>query len=1132
MTLASNLPSQADKAIKLATEWALSKVHADGHWCGELKSNVTITAEYIFLRQALGMDLTADSQAYIRHILSRQNSDGSWGLAPEYPGDVSTTTEAYLALKILGTNMAIPEMQRARNFILEVGGVARVRVFTRIFLATFGLFPWDAVPELPVELILLPSVSPINIYRFASWARGTIAPLLIICHHRPIYALPNGRSATNDYLDELWVEAAVKSVPYCPGLWDMASRGETTELAFSIVDKLLYYLNGLRSVPLLRSYARRRCIEWILERQETTGDWAGIFPPMHASVFAFVLEGYDLDDEPVRLGIQALENFAWEDEDGGKRIQACVSPVWDTALMSIGLCDTRSLSPHDDTLNRALSWIRDRQLLHPRGDWRVYRPNLAPGGFSFEYQNTWYPDVDDTAAVILAQLKCDPQLIHSESVLAAASWIIGMQNPDGGWAAFDVENDKLWLNKIPFSDMDSLCDESCPDITGRILEAFGLMIRIASETASPEGDPIPALRAACMRGIGYLASTQQGGSWFGRWGCNRIYGTSHALCGLSYFVSAGNEEDSRVDELVRPAVQWTKRQQNPDGGWGESLLSYKLEGEGTAGDKKRQESTASQTAWALMGLLAHLPISDVFIQRGIRYLVSSQALDGSWHEEPETVPTDLIVPVRSWDDMRHIRSFTFDFTYRFDDVLDPSKLESSLGRLLEIGNWRQLGARLRRNRSGQLEYHIPAQYSDARRAFHFSSIEYGMSIQEHALGSRIPQAGVFNDECSLYSSPNELGPLVRHPSAPRSIEDYIHSDIPQLHIHVVLFHDATLLTITHLHTLFDGLSRAMFFKAWASVLNGRDQDVPSFVQFESDPLGAIGTGEPKGENLAQGYTQYRHLITGLGLVIFGVRLLWDLLWHWKEEEHTIRLPGRCVDRMHQAAMLELKITKDTKNSDSILFLSKSDVILAWWIRTMTKALNPPAARTIMIMNVFHILSILPTNTVSPQDAVLSGNAIFYAYTLLSARQVLENQSLTQIGSKIRQSITSHRTMDQVQAMAAIQRSSFLRTPFLIGPPDIQYLSCTNFYAARPFELDISAAVSRSSTSKKRATARGQPSYLNCRYFCNAYPTRNLLRVIGKDAAGDWWLILKARAGVWPVIRSELRVAVGQQEGSM
>jgi squalene-hopene/tetraprenyl-beta-curcumene cyclase len=626
------LASQVEDALKLSTDYANATVRSDGHWCGELRSNVFITAEYIFLRQSLGLEITqADNSAYRRYILSEQNEDGSWGVAPNHPGDVSTTAEAYLALKILGLGSGQVVMQHARDFILNAGGIEKVRVFTRIFLATFGLFPWDAVPQLPVELILLPSICPINIYSFASWARGTIAPLLLICHHRPVYSLPNG--AQSDYIDELWLDATEKNVQYGQPLSELLLQGDLPGIAFTFLDKMLYQLNGLRSIPFLRSYARRKCLSWILDRQEVTGDWGGIYPPMHGSVNAFVLEGFKLEDDRVRLGIQAIENFAWEDERG-KRIQACISPVWDTALMSIGLCD--AMTPDRHVVDKAMTWIRERQLIVPYGDWCVYRPGLPPGGFSFEYQNTWYPDVDDTAAIILAQIKHDVASVKSDSVLAAARWIMGMQNRDGGWAAFDVQNDKLFLNKIPFSDMDSLCDTSCADITGRILEAFGLMMQ-----RTPEKDitshcvPTLPLRAACTRGIQYLASTQEpNGAWFGRWGCNYVYGTSHALCGLWYF-----PEDPRVAGMVSKGVRWMRSKQQADGGWGESVLSYRSPSE------DKQQSTPSQTAWALMGLLAHVSPRDVAIERGIRYLVTTlqpeKGVGSSW---PESVYTGTGFP--------------------------------------------------------------------------------------------------------------------------------------------------------------------------------------------------------------------------------------------------------------------------------------------------------------------------------------------------------------------------------------------------------------------------------------------------------------------------------------------------------
>ncbi|KAE8353390.1 squalene cyclase [Aspergillus coremiiformis] len=1121
-----NLMEEVAHTLTLASDYALGSVHSDGHWCGELKSNTTITAEYIFLRQALGLDLKTDNAAYCRFLLSEQNPDGSWGVAPEHPGDVSTTTETYLALKILGVKKNLPAMQRARTFVLKTGGVAAVRVFTRIFLATFGLFPWDAVPQLPVELILLPSASPINIYKFASWARGTIAPLLIICHHQPVYALPNGTSAENNYLDELWHDPKKKDVPYGPSLGALLGQRDVTGFAFSVVDKILFQLNGLRSIPFLRRYARQQCIQWIQDRQETTGDWAGIFPPMHGSVYALMLEGYKLDDQPVRLAIQALENFAWEDERG-KRVQACVSPVWDTALMSIGLCD--AMATVRPTLDRAIAWIKDHQLLEPHGDWRVYRPQLVPGGFSFEYTNTWYPDVDDTAAVVLAQVKHDPESITSDSVMKAAQWIVGMQNPDGGWAAFDVENDRLFLNKIPFSDMDSLCDTSCADITGRILEAFGLMMQRTRFH--------PMLSDACQRGIKYLASVQEpNGSWFGRWGCNYIYGTSHALCGLAYFHEA--------DPLVRPALRWLIAKQNSDGGWGESVLSYKDPNAPSA------RSTASQTAWALMGLLAHLPPTDSAIERGIQYLVSSQAPENgmgySWPEprytgtgfpnhfylgrysfckmglfsdllrrRPATVPTDRIIPLRFWDDLPYLRAFSHDFTFRFDDVLDVTKLQDSLKRLLEIGDWGQLGARLRWNDKGKLEYHIPSQYDEKRPAFRFTTTQHVTSINDHSLGARLPRAG----QKQLFRAPSaaEFGPLVRSAESPRVLSDWVYSDRPQLHIHVVRFQDATLLTVTYPHTLMDAVGRSAFLQAWTAVLRGREDAVPAFHGFDRDPLSSLGRAPTKK------YKNSHLLLAGISLVVFGIRYMLELLW-FREEEHAIRVPGRPVDRMRDAARDEVALQKNRKERP---FLSEGDILVSWWTRAVVNALQPAPDRPIMLMSVFNVLGLFPDWF--DQKSAYIGNAIFPSYTLLSVHQLL-HETLGFVAMQHRQALIEHRTQDQVQALAAIQRASFRATTPLFGKSTLLLLACSNHHKARFFQLDFSAAVVAPGVPVgERTNQLGRPSYINIIEHRNGYPTRNVLRVVGRDSAGDWWLTCRVRAEAWPAIERQLLTLIEEDE---
>lgn len=565
--------------------------------------------------------MTTDGEAICRWFWSDQKADGGWGVAPDVPGDISTSVEAYLALKILNVPSTNPAMLRARQFILSIGGVARVRVFTRIYLATFGLFPWSAVPQLPAELILMPSSAPINIYVFSSWARSTIVPLLILNHHQPIFPLPNGTMANNNFLDEIWCDPMNKMVPYVSSFVEMW-KSDGIAFTFAVIDKILILFKGLRKF-MFRGYSRRKCIEWILEHQEEEGDWAGIFPPMHLGILALVLEGYSLTDSPVRGGLEAIERFAWRDHKG-KRIQACVSPVWDTVLMVVGLCDA-GVSGNDGALIKAMEWTKRRQQCGPEGDWRVYRPNIVPGGWSFEYYNTWYPDVDDTAAVILAFLKQNPDSGKTPWVIRSIEWSLGMQNSDGGFAAFDYNNNKVWLNKIPFSDMNSLSDPSTADVTGRVLESFGLLMQT---TRNMEADLKRRVQAASERAIMYLVTEQEpSGAWYGRWGSNYVYGTSNTLCGLAYF----SRNDLLVQSLVSPAIRWLKSIQNADGGWGEELISY-VDPEHAG----RGVSTASQTAWGLMGLLGHLPPTDIAIRNGISYLVSTQTFrkgeGASWPE--------------------------------------------------------------------------------------------------------------------------------------------------------------------------------------------------------------------------------------------------------------------------------------------------------------------------------------------------------------------------------------------------------------------------------------------------------------------------------------------------------------------
>ncbi|KAK8000779.1 squalene cyclase [Apiospora arundinis] len=620
------LYTRARQSINLATEYAWSQYRPDHHWMGELRANPAITAQHIFFYQALGVPIP-DADAYRRYLLSQQQADGSWAIAPAYPGDLSMSAETYLALRILGAPSDEQAMRRGRAFIRGCGGIARVRIFTRIFFAQFGLFPWSAVPQLPAEFIFLPEAFPINIYRMSSWARSTLVPWFIIRHHEKVHALPNGiASADSPFLDELWLDPDSKHVPYGPSLlrpWEL----DPLSMVFTAVDAGVSLLGKLRPLWVFRGLARRKCIRWILDHQEKEGDWGGIATLMHASVQALLLEGYTLDDDPVCRGINAIERFTWQDDDHGKRLQFSVSPVWDTAFMVRGLCAS-GVDRDDERMRQAIKWIKSRQALGKEGDWRIYGGrSLEPGGFSFEYNNRWYPDVDDTAAVILAIISQDPLGVGSSTVARAATWICGMQNCDGGWAAFDVGNDKLWLNKIPFSDMDGLCDPSSADVTGRVLEAFGLMIEL-SKKEYIESDILDKISLACTGAIGYLTQEQeQSGAWYGRWGANYLYGTSNVLCGLSYF----SKRNDHVQNIIRPATNWLEQMQNADGGWGEDLLSYRdasLAGKGP--------STPSQTGWVLLGLLATCGHQCAEVPDGIAYLVDGQTdITGSGASWPE-----------------------------------------------------------------------------------------------------------------------------------------------------------------------------------------------------------------------------------------------------------------------------------------------------------------------------------------------------------------------------------------------------------------------------------------------------------------------------------------------------------------
>jgi squalene-hopene/tetraprenyl-beta-curcumene cyclase len=644
-----DLQARCHDAITSAVRYSVSSMKDDSHWSGEVRSNITLTAEYIFLYHYLNLPIQGtDRSALKQYLLSQQRPlDGSWGIAQDNHGDVSVSSEAYLALKLLGEDPSSPSMKLARAFIVSKGGLASIRVFTRIYFAMFGLMSWDSVPQLAPELILLPKSSFVGIYRFSSWARATLVPLMVIAHHRPIFALPNGRSANSNYLDELWVDSANKSAPYAPALIDLVKQQNWIGLGATIADSFMSYQTAWGILPF-RQTALQKCMEWILERQEPSGDWAGIFPPLHASIMAMFLEGISISDPRMVRAMQAVERFAISDRLG-KRVQPCVSAGWDTALMTIGLLDCSPVEGREAPavraqVDKAIAWIKGRQTLGAPGDWRMYRPLINAGGFSFEYHNSWYPDIDDTQTAVIAIIKADPTAISSDCVLSALEWLLGMQNKDGGWAGFDCDNDKLYLNAIPFSDMEAFCDPSTSDVTGGVVECFGLVMQAyeANKEKSPMAQALlTRMELAAARALKYLVEQQESdGSWWGRWGCNYLYGTCNVLWGLEHFRHRAGHVD--LDPVINRALEFLGQVQNEDGGWGESTLSYDAPKSSSPYSPLRRfghresfparhiasESNPSQTAWAVMALLAYLPSDDARIQRGVRWLLDNQSPEG------------------------------------------------------------------------------------------------------------------------------------------------------------------------------------------------------------------------------------------------------------------------------------------------------------------------------------------------------------------------------------------------------------------------------------------------------------------------------------------------------------------------
>ncbi len=589
---------KVQKARDQATEALLTLQTEEGYWWAELESNVSITAEYLMLHRFLG--LPGDKfPGLINEILSQQLDNGAWSIWYGDGGNLSTTVEAYQALKMAGLPAADPRLKKARRFILDHGGVLASRVFTRIYLALFGQVSWEGIPLLPVEFILLPPRSGLSFYEFSSWSRATMIPLSIVMAHRPVCPLPPELGVGELFTDpdETFGRQRVT--------WKKG--GSSLENFFVVVDRLLK-LYARRPLPLVRRLALQRAEQWILVHQEESGDWGGIQPAMVNSLLALACQGYEVDHPVIQRGLTALEAFTLELGDR-LRLQSCISPVWDTALAVRALA-AAGMSPQHPTLAQATEWLLANQIFKP-GDWCIKRPDLAPGGWAFEFFNNWYPDIDDSAVVLMAlQEGLAEPTRHQTALEMGIAWCLGMQSTNGGFAAFDADNTKEWLNAIPFADLKALSDPPTEDVTGRVLEMMGVFGFLP-------GHPVTD------RALNFLRAKQQpDGSWWGRWGVNYIYGTWSVLMGLKAI-----GEDMQSPE-VRRSVSWLKKHQNTDGGWGECCECYR-----DPDLKAKGPSTASQTAWAVMGLMAAGETNSLKVKAGIQYLVKTQKKDGRWEEK-------------------------------------------------------------------------------------------------------------------------------------------------------------------------------------------------------------------------------------------------------------------------------------------------------------------------------------------------------------------------------------------------------------------------------------------------------------------------------------------------------------------
>ncbi|MBK0397736.1 squalene--hopene cyclase [Limibaculum sp. M0105] len=570
----------AERADRL---WDMQK--PDGHIVFELEADCTIPAEYVLLRHFLG-EIDREREARIaRYLRKVQNPDGSWPLFHDGAGNISATVKGYWALKLTGEDIDAPHMARARSWLLGQGGAAKANVFTRIMMALFRQIPWRGMPCIPVEAILMPEWFPFHMSKIAYWSRTVLTPLLILYAKRAKAANPTGLD-----IRELFVVP-----PEEQRKWQINPTGSRIGEMFLLLDKALQRAEP--HVPRgIRERAIRKAEEFTISHLNGDSGLGAIYPAMANAVMALRVLGYPDDHPHMKIAREAIEKLVIEREDQ-IYLQPCVSPVWDTSLAAHAFLESGERD--DPRLIAALDWLASKQILDHVGDWAVRRPGLRPGGWAFQYDNPDYPDVDDTAVVVAAMHRADPKR-YAMNIDRACEWLVGMQSRSGGWGAFEPENEHFYLNSIPFADHGALLDPPTVDVTARCVGCLAQVDRVK-------------YAEAVRKGVGFIRREQEAdGSWFGRWGANYIYGTWSALVALK-----GAGEDMN-QPYVRRAVAWLKARQRPDGGWGEGLESYEDWGAGFA-----RSSTASQTAWALLGLMSAGEVESGAVTRGIDWLAAA-----------------------------------------------------------------------------------------------------------------------------------------------------------------------------------------------------------------------------------------------------------------------------------------------------------------------------------------------------------------------------------------------------------------------------------------------------------------------------------------------------------------------------